>query len=291
MRFKRLMILGAVVAVLAVSGCAKEADTPVLEPSVAPPVIGEAGVLRAGVDLDYPPFAGKDGGEEAGLDVDIAAALAERLGLTLELVDIGSDGAAEALESGDIDIALGALPITDAVLADVAFAGSYLVDGPAFFTVAASSSVDTTASTEASESADASVSVPTMDMATISGLRVGAQEGSVAYWMLESEYGEGFATAYDTLTDAFDALVAGDIDAVACDAAVGAYIGRDYTDVAFAGQYGSGVPVGVAIAKDATELETVVRETLDAIVAEGVLDTIRSKWLDALPILDAASAE
>lgn len=277
MRLKRLLILGVVISAIAISGCAKEAEKPTFEPTVTPPVIGEAGVLRAGVDLGYPPFAGKVDGVEVGLDVDIAAAIADRLGLKLELVDTRVDGAAAALEAGDVDIALGALPITDAVLANVAFAGSYLVDGPVLF------------SFDASASAEASVVAPAIDVTALSGLRIGVQQGSVAFWKLESEYGEGFATAFSSLADAFEALAAGEIDVVAGDAAVGAYLARDHPGVAYCGQYGSGSPLGVAIAKDATELEGVMREALDALSAEGVLDTIRAKWLGDLPKLSAAS--
>ncbi|MDO9557587.1 MAG: transporter substrate-binding domain-containing protein [Coriobacteriia bacterium] len=277
MRFKQGLILLVIIAAIAVSGCAKQAEEPAIEPTVAPPVIGEAGVLRAGVDLSYPPFAGEDGGVEAGLDVDIVAAIAERLGLKLELVDIGPGGAAAALEAGDVDIALGALPITDAVLADVAFAGSYLVDGPAFF------------SFETSASADSSATAPVVDAAALGGQRVGAQQGSVAFWSLEGEYGEGFVTGFTSLADALEALAAGEIDVVAGDAAIAAYLARDYPGVVYAGQYGSGLPLGVAIAKDATELETAVRETLDALAAEGVLDTIKAKWLGTFPQLGVAS--
>ena len=275
-RRKRLLLFFAMIAVVAVSGCSKQAEEPTVDPVVAPPVIGEAGVLRAGVDLGYPPFAGKDGGAEAGIDVDIAAALADRMGLTLKIVDIGQSGAAEALGAGDIDIALGALPITDAVLADVAFAGSYLVDGPAFF------------SFDSSASADSSAVAPTVSADALGGSRVGAQQGSAAFWMLEREYGEGFAAAYPTLAEALSALAAGELDVVAGDAAVGAYLARDHPGVVYAGQYGPGAPLGVAIAKDSVELESVVREILDALSAEGVLDTIRSKWLGALPTLSAA---
>jgi polar amino acid transport system substrate-binding protein len=273
------LILSVVVLAIALAGCAKKAEEPVMEPKVTPPAIGEAGVLRAGVDLSYPPFAGVDGGVEAGIDVDIAAAIAERLGLQLELVDIGADGATAAFDAAEIDIALGALPITDAVLANVSFAGSYLVDGPAFF------------SFDASASADASAVAPTTDAAALMGKRVGAQQSSAAFWKLDSEYGEGFTMAFPSLADAFDALVAGEVDLVAGDAAVGAYLARDYPGIVYSGQYGAGSPVGVAIAKDAAELEGVVRQTLDALSAEGVLDTIVAKWLGSLPELSATPAE
>lgn len=272
---RRLMSLMLVLALaLAMTGCKSEPEEPALDPKVAPPVIGSEGVLRAGVDLDYPPFAGTDGGREAGIDVDVAAAIAERLGLRLELVDVKADEMAAALNDGDIDIMLGATPITDAVLADVSTAGSYLIDGPAIFSIEASESVAATLTAD-----------------DLPGMRVGAQQGSPSFWELESEFGEGFATAYPSLKEAFQALADGEIDVVVGDAAVGAYIGRDFDNVRFAGQYLAATPLGIAVKKDATELETEVRAVLDALAADGTLDTIRTKWLGDLPVLEVPAAE
>lgn len=257
----------------ALGACKKEAEEPAVQPKIAPPVIGEEGVLKAGVDLDYPPFAGVDGGREAGIDVDIAAAIAERLGLKLELVDVKPDGVASALNSGKVDIMLGATAITDAVLADVSSAGSYLIDGPAIFSTETSGSVTTT-----------------LTAGDLVGKRVAAQQGSPAFWELESEFGEGFTTAFPSLREAFEALESGTIDVVVGDAAVGAYISRDFDGVGFAGQYAPGKPLGIAVKKDATELESQVRTILDELAADGTLDTIRSKWLGALPALVVSDA-
>lgn len=267
--FSALSVLATLA--LVVSGCTTSSDEPSLRPQVSPPVIGEAGVLRVGVDLNFPPFAGTDRGVEAGIDVDVAGAVAERLGLELKLVDVGPTGAASALTSGTVDIALAATPITDAVLANMSSAGSYLIDGPAIYSVVASGSV-----------------VPTMTAETLAGKRVAVQKESAAYWTLESDFGEGYATAFPTLREAIDALVAGQTDVVIGDAAVAAYIARDYENVKFAGQFGPAQPLGIMVKKDATELETAVRTALDALASEGVLGTIRSKWLGDLPELTVA---
>ena len=267
-----LVALMLALPVVGASACSPESDGPALEPQVGPPIIGEAGVLRVGVDLDYPPFAGTDKGVEAGIDIDVAGAVAERLGLELEIVDVGPTGAASALTSGTVDIALAATPITDTVLANMSSAGSYLIDGPAIYSVVASGSV-----------------VPTMSAETLAGKRVAVQKESAAYWTLESDFGEGYATAFPTVREALDALVAGQADVVIGDAAVIAYIARDYDNVKFAGQFGSAQPLGIMVKKDATELETKVRAVLDALASDGVLATIRNKWLGELPELTVAT--
>ena len=269
---RRLMAAALALALVgAMAGCKKEPEAPALEPTVEPPVISTAGVLKAGVDLSYPPFAGTDNGVDAGIDVDVAAAIAERLGLRLELVDVGQDEIAAALNEGTVDIMLGAIPITDAVLADVSSAGSYLIDGPGIFTVVPAESEPTT-----------------LTAADLPGKRVAAQNASAAFWKLQSDFGEGFVQSHETLKDAFEALVNGEADVIVGGAAVCAYIARDYPNVRFVGQLGAAQPLGVAVKKDASELETEVRAVLDALAADGTLDTIRSKWLGDLPNLEVA---
>lgn len=259
----------ALALVFSLAGCKKEPEAPALEPTIAPPVIGTAGVLKVGVDLTYPPFAGTDDGQDAGIDVDVAAAIAEKLGLKVDLVDIKPSEMAAALNEGTVDVMLGGISITDAVLADTSTAGSYLIDGSGIFSVVPTGSVATT-----------------LTAADLPGKRIAAQKESPAFWTLESDYGEGYATGYPTLREAFEALAAGEADIVIGDAAVGAYIARDFENVVFRGQFGAVQPLGVIVKKDATELEAAVREALDALAADGTLDTIRTKWLGDLPALD-----
>ena len=262
----------------ATAGCAKAPDKPVLTPTIAPPLVAEAGVLRVGVDIGYPPFAGKDKGRRAGIDVDVASALAERFGLTLELVEITPAEAASALSGGEIDLALAGMSVSDAVGAGLVFAGSYLVDGPALFSLSAEGSGEPTGT-------------PAFDPATLGRARIGCQKESSAYWSLESAYGEGFTVAFPTLREAFDALRDGEVDAVACDAVVGAHLARDFPGVVFVEQYGPATPIGVLVATDAQDLEAKVREALDSLAADGVLDAIRTKWVGGLPEMKATLGE
>lgn len=264
----------ALALAFAMAGCKQEPEEPALEPQIAPPVIGTAGVLKVGVDLNYPPFAGIDEDQNAGIDVDVAAAIAERLGLKVELIDIKPNEMAAALNEGTVDVMLGGISITDAVLADASTAGSYLIDGAGIFSVVATDSVATT-----------------LTAADLPGKRIAAQKESPAFWTLEADYGEGYATGYATLKEAFDALAAGNADIVIGDAAVGAYIARDFENVAFVGQFGAAQPLGVIVKKDAVELEAAIRGALDALAADGTLDTIRSKWLGDLPALEVPAAE
>lgn len=278
----RRRALGLTIALLLLalgSGCAAVPDDePALTPTIAPPLISQAGVLRVGVDTSYPPFAGEDKGREVGIDVDVASALADRFGLKLELVKITPAEAAPSLADGEIDLAIAGISITDAVGTDVVFAGSYLVDGPALFSLTIGGSAEPTGA-------------PAFDPATLGKARVGCQQESSAYWGVESAYGDGYAVGYPTLREAFEALRGGEVDVVACDAMVGAYLARDFPGVVFVEQFGAAAPVGVVVASDAQELEIEVREALDALSADGVLDAIRRKWVGDLPVLEATAAQ
>lgn len=273
----RVSVAVSLAALLLVTGCTSAKKTSTLKPKVTPPAIAKAGVLKVGVDLSYPPFAGTDAGKQAGIDVDVASALAGKLGLTVKLVDVKPADAAKALSSGKADVVL-SVPLTAEALSGAAIAGTYISDGPALFV-----------------SADASASIdPTLTIDSLGSGKVGAQKESVAYWAAARELGgEQAVTGYATLREALDALAAGDVDVVAGDAIVGAYIARDMSQIHFAGQGADATLLGVAVNPDNTTLSEKMRDALDQLAADGVLDTVRRKWVGDLPELkvsDEASA-
>lgn len=258
-------LLVLVVASLAACGTPR-VSADVAKPKVDPPAIAKTGVLSVGVDPSIPPFAGKVATQTAGLDVDVAAALAERLGLTLKLVPITPKDVPAALRDKRIDVSLGALPMTGDLLTDVSFVGSYASDGPALF----------------------SAQDETLTVGTLGSRKVGAQEDSLAFWRLETDLGTGYVKSYPTLRAAFEAMQKGEVDVVGGDALVGAYLARDFDGAHFAGMIRPATPLGVAVAPDATQLETVVRQALDDMSAQGVLDAIQRKWAGDLPALSSA---
>ena len=59
-----------------------------------------------GINASNPPYAAQSNGSIVGIDVDIAAALADELGLKLELVDVGT-ATDTAFERESVDIVMG----------------------------------------------------------------------------------------------------------------------------------------------------------------------------------------
>jgi ABC-type amino acid transport substrate-binding protein len=85
--------------------------------------------LRAGTTSDYAPLAFRQDGRIVGLEADLAAALAQRLGRPVELVELPWEGLIEALRAGDIDLIIAALRAREV---DV-----FIQDAPTIWRVAA----------------------------------------------------------------------------------------------------------------------------------------------------------
>jgi polar amino acid transport system substrate-binding protein len=263
-RTATVLALVSLAALLA--GCVGGIGTPVPTPKLSPPVIVRPGVLRAVVDLSYPPFAGQVQGEKAGLDVDVAAAIAEQLGLKLELVDATPTVGADLVKAGTVDIVLGALTVDQAVASQLAFAGTYVSDGPAVF-------------------ASTGTSVTVDDLAS---KRIAVQKDSAAYWALADEYGEAPLVVMPSLSEAMKAVASGKADVAAGDALVGSYMLRGFPRLHYVGQIGSAYPLGVGVSGSKPKLESDVRRILDRLASQGVLDTLRRKWAGDLPSLTVA---
>lgn len=268
-------MMAMVLVVALMSGCVQPIPgaAPPAAPKIAPPAIKQPGVLRVGVDLSYPPFAGVEDGRQAGLDLDTASALAGRLGLKAEFVDVKASQIATALANGDIDVAMSA-PFSADVLSRATIAGTYVTDGPALFT------------TKPASSGEASQGV-----SGLTGVQIGAQQGSEAYWRLVDELGEGSVVAFPTLREAFTALSQGQVQYVGADALVGAYIARDLAGVRYVGAISPAHLLGIAVLADNSKLSDAVRKSLDSLAADGALDTIRATWVGALPHLPLSAGD
>lgn len=264
MKRRACTVLAVGALLLSLTGCVGGIPAPTLTPKIAPPLIANEGVLRVAVDLGYPPFAGTAKGQQVGLDIDVAAAIADQLGLKLELVDAQPSAAIAQVKDGSVDMMLGGLTVESAVASQVAFAGTYISDAPAAF-----------AATGTSISPDA-----------LGTKRVAVQTRTLAYWLLLDTYGEAPLVIVPSLDEALSAVESGTADVAAGDALVGAYlILRAHPGVQFAGQVGSAFPIGVGVSQERPELETQVRSVLDRLASQGVLETIRHKWFGDLPPL------
>lgn len=99
--------------------------------------IRRRGVLRVGLDASFPPFEMfNEENQIVGLDVDIAAAIAQALGVELEIVNIGFDGLYDALLARRVDLIISGLPYDPRWTEDVAYSRNYFNAGQMLVTLA-----------------------------------------------------------------------------------------------------------------------------------------------------------
>lgn len=96
--------------------------------------IQKRGTLRVGMDPTFPPFELADGGEPSGLDVDIANAIAQQLGLRAEFVLVSYDGLYDVLATGKADLLLSAMVVSPERTRDFAYSESYFNAGELLIT-------------------------------------------------------------------------------------------------------------------------------------------------------------
>jgi len=97
------------------------------EPDTSDEVIRtvEPGVLVMATNAEFPPYEFWDGGEIVGIDAEIAAAIAKKLGLTLRIDDIEFTAIISAVTGGRADMGMAGMTITEDRMKSVDFSTSY----------------------------------------------------------------------------------------------------------------------------------------------------------------------
>ena len=175
--------------------------TPTEEPTNAPASFTtvEEGKLHMSTNAAFPPYEMKkdDGGYE-GIDVEVAEAIAAKLGLELVVDDMDFTPALLAVQNGQSDIAMAAITANDPERQKVMdFSDSYAT-GIQVIIVKEDSPIQTKD-----------------DLANAD--KIGTQDGTTGASYCADDYGEEHVTVYKTGALAIMDLLAGTIDAVVID--------------------------------------------------------------------------
>jgi len=87
--------------------------------------IGDEDTLRVGMDLSYPPFETQEDSEPVGISVDVAKEFGEYLGRDVEIIDTDFGSLIPSLMSGEIDVIIASMSITEARAETVDFSDPY----------------------------------------------------------------------------------------------------------------------------------------------------------------------
>ncbi len=113
MKKKLLCLLLAGAALLTFAACGKKA------------AYANDGCLTLATSADFPPYEFYENNQVVGIDAEIAAAVAEKLGLELKIEDMDFDSVIPAVQTGKADIGMAGLTVTEDRKAAVDFSDSY----------------------------------------------------------------------------------------------------------------------------------------------------------------------
>ena len=223
------------------------------------------GKLTVGTSPDFPPFENLENDQYVGLDIDLAQALADKLGLELEMKTLQFDAIVPAVAAGgQVDLGISGITIDPEREEQVDFSDSYYIDDLAV--VAMKANADITADTFA-------------DALNQAGVTIAVQSGTTAESYAQENFPNATTQPYGNATDAFAAMQAGQANAVITNKAVGAkMVSESYTDAQVIKEIATGEEYGVAVSKDNSALLDAVNDALAAITDDGTLDSIVNKY-------------
>lgn len=258
-RILSLLLVVAMVAtcVFAFAGCAKD---DAVKDSEANVYEDADGVFKMGTNAAFPPYEFKEGEEFKGIDVEIAAAIAEELGLELEIVDMEFDSIITSVQEGEVDVGIAGMTVNDERKEKVNFSSSYAT-GVQVVIVNENSDIET--------------------LDDLEGKKIGTQLGTTGDMYSKDDYGEENVTSYSKGADAVIALKGGDVDAVIIDnEPAKAFVSENEGLKILSTEYAV-EDYAIAISKDNTELVDAVNEALKKLKKDGTIDAIIAKYISA----------
>ncbi|MBR4863739.1 MAG: amino acid ABC transporter substrate-binding protein [Oscillospiraceae bacterium] len=225
----------------------------------------EEGKLIMSTNAEFPPYEmTDDSGNYIGIDVEIATAIAEKLGLELEILDIAFDAALLAVNEGKSDIVMAGVTVNEDRKLVMEFTESY------------ASGVQVVIVKEGSD--------VTMD--NLGEKMIGTQRGTTGdiYASDTPEnggYGEDHVTSYENGATAVQALINGQVDCVIIDSAPAAEYVKANAGLAIL--EGEWVVENYAIGCDKgnTALVEAINEVLVELINDGTVQSIIDKYITA----------
>ncbi len=242
---KIFAVVLALCLLLCFAGCGAKEDT----------------TLTMGTNAAFPPYEYvDDDGNIVGIDAEIAAALAEKLGMELEIKDMEFDSLITACAGGSVDVVLAGMTVTDERKESVNFSDSY------------ATGIQVIIVKEGSEIATAD---------DLEGKIIGVQSGTTGDIYCTDDYGQDYVKQYNNGALAVEALKNDQVDCVIIDNEpaknfVAANEGLKILETEYVTE-----DYAIAIAKENTELLEKINTAMAELKADGTIDDIINKYIPA----------
>ena len=234
---------------LAMVACGNNNSEPTPEPTPTP---DETKTLYMATEGTFPPYEYYDGDKLVGIDVEVAGAIAEKLGMKLEVVDIAFDSIVSGVQAGKYDMGMAGMTVNEERLEQVNFSDSY------------STGIQVVIVKEGGK-------VQSLDDMGADGVVIGTQSGTTGFLYASDDFGDEKVKGFAKTTDAVAALINGQVDCVMLDnepakalVAANADAGLSILDTAYAVE-----DYAIAINKDNNDLLTKVNAALAELTEMG----------------------
>ena len=219
------------------------------------------GKLTMSTNAAFPPYESTDdNGNFVGIDIDVAAAIAEKLGLELQVDDMDFDAALLAAQNGKSDMVMAGVTVTEDRQLVMDFSDSYATGIQSIIV-----------------KEDSDIASPD----DLADKMIGTQRGTTGYIYCSDDFGDEHVTPYDNGLTAVQALVNGQVDAVVIDNApakefVEANPGLKILDTAYAEE-----DYAIGVAKGNTAMLDAINGALEELKNDGTLQAIVDKYIKA----------
>ncbi len=216
------------------------------------------GTLVMATNAYFPPYEFYEGNEIVGIDAEIAKAIADKLGLKLEIADMEFDSIITAVQTGKADMGLAGMTVTEERLKNINFSDSYAT-GIQSIVVQENS--------------------PIKGVDDLKGKKIGVQLATTGDIYAKDDFGEENVEEYNKGNDAILALSQGKVDAVIIDnqpakSYVKSTKGLKILDTEYVEEQ-----YAACISKDNEALLAAVNQALSELQADGTLQSILDKYI------------
>ena len=221
----------------------------------------EPGKLIMSTNAAFPPYEmTTDSGEFEGIDIETAQAIADKLGLELQIDDMDFGAALLAVQQGKSDMVMAGVTVTDERQNVMDFTDSYATGIQSIIV---------------KEDSD----IASVD--DLAGKKIGTQRGTTGYLYCSDDFGDENVVAYDDGLTAVQMLNNGQVDCVVIDNApakefIAANPGLKLLDTAYVEE-----SYAIGIGKGNTELKDAINTALEELKADGTLQAIVDKYITA----------
>ncbi|AUH70877.1 ABC transporter substrate-binding protein [Legionella sainthelensi] len=205
----------------------------------------------------YPPFEYSEHGEIKGFDIDLARLIAKELGKEAVFDNMQFSTVLPAISSGQDEIAIATITITEARKNNFDFSEPYYFDG--------------IASVYRSNQ-------PVSAQNQLQGKKVAVQLGSIMEIWLRETFPQVEITVLDNNNQAIESLISGRVDVVLMDGFQGKIFSNKYTELAYSLIAKADNGYALAI-KKGSPLTTKINKALQKLKANGSIQKLETIWL------------